>query len=413
MTTNRPSDATRASLLDGVKVIDLTHFLAGPFASMILGDLGADVIKVERMDGDTTRKTPPYFFEGDSAYFLSINRNKRSIALDIRSKDGREVLRRLIAEADIVLDNLRAPQRESLGLSFSELEKINPRIISCSVSGFGSDGPYSDRPAYDIVVEALAGVMSVTGPEGGPSVRAGVPIGDINAGLYAAIGALAGLAYRQQTGRGQHIDVSMLDSQISLLSYLAQYYFVGGVVPSHQGRAHLSIPTYNTFATRDGRELVVAANTDEMWRSMCGVLGLAHLPDDPRFRSNPDRLANRDQLIPLLQQAFSERDTDELYAALVGAEVPVAPINDVDAALNDPQVRHRGMVVTAVHRSGKSFQTLGSPVKADDAVGTPFLSPPGLGSDSADVLREVGYTDEEAAALRVSGAVGFAEDAAR
>src|ERR1700761_2683631 len=208
----------RLGLLDGIKVLDLTRFLAGPFAGMVLADLGASVLKVEQVSGDSTRDTPPYFFNGDSAYFLSVNRNKESIALNLRSAGGAEVLRRLVAEADVILDNLREPQRVALGLSYPQLEKINPRIISCSVTGFGSDGPYADRPAYDIVVEALGGIMSLTGPVGGPSVRAGVPIGDITAGLYAAIGTLAGLSSRQATGHGVHVDVGMLDCQISLLS---------------------------------------------------------------------------------------------------------------------------------------------------------------------------------------------------
>ena len=410
-TENESQDAIppgrRFGLLDGVRVLDLTHFLAGPFGSMVLADLGADVLKVERLTGDTTRGTPPYFFGGDSAYFLSINRNKRSIALDIRSEQGQEVLRRLIAKSDIVLDNLRAEQREALGLSFPHLERVNPLIISCSVSGFGSDGPYSDRPAYDIIVEALAGVMSVTGPVGGPSVRAGVPIGDITAGIYAAVGALAGLEYRRRTGRGQHIDVSMLDSQISLTSYLAQYYLTGGAVPTHQGRAHLSIPTYNTFTTRDLGELVIAANTNEMWAALCSVLGRDDLPADPRFRTNPDRLAHQDELLPELRAEFARWDLADLYQALVDAEVPAAPINPLDVALRDPQVRHRDMVVKVRHRSGADFATVGVPIKADDAAGGEFFSPPGLGADSEDVLRELDYSDEEIGDLRDLGVVTF------
>jgi CoA:oxalate CoA-transferase len=263
----------RLSLLKDVKVLDLTHFLAGPFGGMVLADMGASVLKVEQLVGDSVRKSPPYFFEGDSAYFLAINRNKDSIALDLRTPEGQEVLRRLVLRSDVVLDNLRAPQRAALGLSYENLERINPRIVSCSITGFGSDGPYSDRPAYDIIVEALGGIMSVTGPVGGPSVRAGVPIGDIVAGLYAAIGTLAGLESRRATGHGTHIDISMLDCQVSLLSYLAQYYLTGGLVATHQGKAHVSIPTYNTFATKDSREIVIAANTEGMWKALCQVLG--------------------------------------------------------------------------------------------------------------------------------------------
>ena len=277
----------RLGILDGIKVVDLTRFLAGPFASMILGDLGATVIKVEQLSGDSTRTNPPYSMNGDSAYFLSTNRNKQSIALDIKSDAGQEILRKLITEADILLDNLRAPQREALNLNFEKLKTINPRLVQCSITGFGSTGPYQDRPAYDIVVEALGGVMSLTGPIGGPSVKAGVPIGDITASFYALIGSLAGLQSRRTTGEGMHIDVAMLDCQLSLLSYLAQYYFIGGLVASHQGREHVSIPTYNTFTTADGSDIVMAANTQEMWRSLCGVLGLTELTSDPRFEIEP------------------------------------------------------------------------------------------------------------------------------
>lgn len=397
----------RLSLLEGVRVLDLTRFLAGPFGAMVLADLGADVLKVEQLTGDSTRQNPPYYFQGDSAYFLSVNRNKRSIALDIRSTEGKAILRKLIEQSDIVLDNLRAPQRKSLGLSFDELTKINPQIVSCSVTGFGSDGPYTDRPAYDIIVEALGGVMSLTGPTGGPSVRAGVPIGDITAGLYAAIGSLAGLQARRDTGKGTHVDVGMLDCQVSLLSYLAQYYFTGGLVATHQGREHVSIPTYNTFGTKDDTEIVVAANTQEMWRSLCSVLGRDDLPQDPRFETNPKRLEHRAELIPILQDEFAKWTVAALHAALVEAEVPVAPINPIDAALHDPQVVHREMVVKVAHRNGGDYLTVGVPVKSQQSRGAEFRSPPALGGDTTEVLHNLGYTDQDIEALHSAGVVGL------
>jgi CoA:oxalate CoA-transferase len=385
----------RLSLLKDVRILDLTHFLAGPFGSMVLADMGASVLKVEQLVGDSVRKTPPYFHEGDSAYFLAVNRNKESIALDLRTPQGREIMRRLVERADVVLDNLRAPQRAALGLSFEDLKSINPRIISCSITGFGSDGPYGDRPAYDIIVEALGGIMSLTGPVGGPSVRAGVPIGDITAGLYAAIGTLAGLESRRATGEGTHIDISMLDGQVSLLSYLSQYFFTGGVVAGHQGKAHVSIPTYNTFETADSREVVIAANTQGMWESLCRVLGRADLLADERFADNVTRLANRDELIDLLQKEIRSRASAELYEALVAAGVPAAPINSIDVALQDPQVRHREMVVTSPHRSGHDFVTLGSAVKSEYSLGDDFHSPPGLGQHSREILADLGYSTDE------------------
>jgi CoA:oxalate CoA-transferase len=405
-TATEPPMGRRLALLDGIRVLDLTRFLAGPFGGMVLADLGADVLKVEQLTGDSTRNNAPYYHQGDSAYFLSINRNKRSIALDIRSPEGAEVLRRLVAESDVILDNLRAPQRTKLGLDYDRLAEVNPKIVSVSVTGFGSDGPYADRPAYDIIVEALAGVMSVTGPVGGPSVRAGVPIGDITAGLYAAIGALAGLQTVRSTGRGAHIDVGMLDCQLSLLSYLAQYFFTGGLVATHQGREHVSIPTYNTFATGDGSEIVIAANTEEQWTSLCAVLGREDLPAEDRYGTNALRLRHRDELLPVLRAEMATWDRDELEQALVAAEVPVAPINTVDVALRSPQAVHRDMVVRAPHRGGGDFTTLGVPVKSEQSRGEDFSSPPALGGDTLDVLRRLGYDQDAIAALDEQGVIG-------
>ncbi len=398
----------RLSLLEGVKVLDLTRFLAGPFAGMILGDLGAEVIKVEQLTGDTTRGNPPYFFHGDSAYFLSTNRNKKSIALDLKSPSGQEVLRRMIVEADVILDNLRAPQRQALGLSFDQLSQVNPRIVSCSLTGFGSSGPYEDRPAYDIIVEALGGIMSLTGPAGGPSVRAGVPIGDITASFYGLIGTLAGLESRRRTGEGVHIDVGMLDCQVSLLSYLAQYYFTGGLVASHQGRAHVSIPTYNCFETSDGTEIVTAANTQEMWVSLCKVLGLDHLIDDPRFENRVVRLEHRDELVSLLSGEIKNRDLKSLYRDLLAAGVPAAPINRIDEALDDEQIWHREMVVSVEHRAGENFLTVASPIKSDNNAGGDYLSPPALGGHTRALLAELGYSEEEVEQLLANDVIRIA-----
>jgi len=396
---------TRASLLSGLSVLDLTGFLAGPYGSMILGDMGAAVTKVEPVMGDNTRGLGPYEFGGDSAYFLSINRNKQSISVDLKSAGGRSVIERLIRGSDVVLDNLRQRQREQLGLGYERIQQLNPQAISCSVTGFGSDGPYQDRAAYDMIVQALSGVMSLTGDEEGRSVRAGVPIGDLVAGMYVVIGVLGALEERHHSGHGQHIDIAMLDSQVSMLTYLASYYLIGGVVSGRQGRGHVSIPTYNSFATKDGIDLVVCANTEEMWMSLCRVLRRSDLIDDAKFRTNSDRLAHKEELIPILRAEIVDWPMDALYSALLEAGVPAAPIQTIAEVINDPQVLERDMVVTVPHRSGGTFDSLGSPIKCSRSVGGSFLPPPGHGEHTEAVLREIGFLDDEIVELVRSGAV--------
>lgn len=378
---------TREGLLGGVRVLDLTRFLAGPYATMIFADMGASVIKIEDAEGDGTRVLPPHFVNGDSAYFLSVNRSKHSVQLDLRSEDGQDLLRRLVAESDVVIDNLRAEKRTELGLSHDHLAAINPMIVSCSLTGFGSDGPYSDRPAYDIVVQALSGVMSLTGERGGRPVRAGVPIGDLVAGLYAVIGVLGALNERATSKRGQHIDVAMLDCQVSLLSYLASYFFAGGEAPGPQGRSHDSIPTYDTFQCADGADVVVAANTERMWQQLCGVLDRPDLTDDERYRTNADRLRNRGTLTVELASAFLCDSAASWADRLNAADVPCARVQNVEEALSDPQVRHREMVWSVPHRDGLTFDCVGSPIKASRSRPSSPFSAPGLGQDTEMVQR--------------------------
>lgn len=405
MVVRVPEIGRRLSLLDGIRVLDLTRFLAGPFGSLMLADMGALVTKVEPLEGDSSRSIPPHKFDGESAYFLSINRNKRSVSMDLRTPESREILHRLIADSDIVLDNLRATQRAKLGLDFDSLQRINPRVISCSLTGFGSNGPYRDRPAYDMVVQALSGVMSLTGPVGGPSVRTGVPIGDVVAGINLVVGALGALEYRHRTGTGTHIDISMLDTQVSLLTYLAEYYLIAGVVAGHQGRAHLSLPTYNTFESGDGGEIVVVAGTDKLFRALCNVLGLPHLPDEPRFKDTSARLENKDELLRQLRAAFAERSRDEVYAALREGGVPSAVVNSIDEALRDPQVLARDMVVKVPSQQGNEYLSLGSPIKSEQAVGEPFYAAPSQGQHNDEVLAAVGYSAEEIDKFRELGVI--------
>lgn len=332
--------------LEGVRIVDLTQFLAGPYCTQILGDLGAEVLKVEPPAGDSSRTVPPHQVAGTSVYYLTTNRNKKDIVLDLRDEADKQVLRDLIAVSDVVVDNYRPGVLARLGFTYEELSAEFPHLVWCSISGFGQDGPYRDRPAYDMIVQALSGGMSLTGERGGRPVRAGIPLGDLSAGMYGAIAVLAALENRRRTGLGDYIDVSMLDCQVSMLSYQAGYHLNAGVVPGPQGRGHDSIPTYRCFTARDGLDVAVTANTDRMWESMCRVLDVPHLLEDPRFATLADRHRHRDVLEPLLEEAFLARDADDWAERFEEGGIPVATVNTLDRTLTDPQVLHRDMVLT-------------------------------------------------------------------
>ncbi|MBI2960258.1 MAG: CoA transferase, partial [Betaproteobacteria bacterium] len=338
--------------LAGVRVLDLTQFLSGPYATMILGDLGAEVIKVEPPQGDATRTIPPNFVGEESAYYLSINRNKRSIVIDLKKPQGRELVLKLAKASDIVIENNRPGVIDRLGLGYSELSRANPAIVWASISGFGQDGPYRDYPAYDMIVQALSGGMSLTGEPGRPAVRAGIPIGDLAAGMYAIIGILAALHESKATGRGKRIDVAMLDCQVAMLCYQAAYYLVSGKVPRPQGREHDSFATYRTFEAGDGVSVVVCANTEKMWQDMARILGLGELVDDARFRTNADRHEHRSALVPLMDAAFLKRPAQEWILDFRKAGIPVGVVNTLDRALADPHVLHRNMVVNMTDEAG-------------------------------------------------------------
>lgn len=374
--------------LSGLVVVDLTQFLAGPYAAQIFGDLGARVIKVEPLEGDSTRTVAPHFFKGESAYFLAVNRNKESIALDLKTNAGRQVVLDLVAKADVVLENFRPGVAERLGIDYASLRRVNPAIVACSISGFGQDGPYRDRPAYDIIVQALSGGMSITGEEGGTPVRAGIPLGDIAAGMYGVIGTLAGIDRARVSGEGCHVDISMLDCQISMLSYQAAYHLMSGEVPGPQGRGHRSIPTYSAFRCGDGIEVVVAANTERMWEELCGALDLPDLPADPRFTTNAERLRNRGELDPILHAAFQRTTSEAVLARLTKARVPAAPVNTIDRALADPQVSHRGMVIDLEDRQGDVVRAVGNPIRYSGTETEHDRFPPGLGADTRTILSD-------------------------
>jgi CoA:oxalate CoA-transferase len=381
--------ATLPRPLAGIRVLDLTQFLSGPFVTQIFADLGADVIKLEPPQGDPIRAVGPHFAGKDSLYYLCINRNKRSIAIDMKIAEGRDLVKRLALCSDIVMENFRPGVLERLGISGEALRAEKPALIWCSISGFGQDGPYRNKPAYDMIVQALSGGMSLTGEAGGPPVRAGIPIGDLAAGLYAGIATLAALNRRNVTGQGDRIDISMLDCQAAMLCYQAAYYLHSGVVPGPQGRGHESIPTYRSFEAADGIHIVVTANTERMWQGLARALGHPEWLIDPRFLSNAERLTNRHVLWPLFEQAFRKRRADEWIPVLEREEIPVGVVNTLDRVMNDPQLRHRDMVIELGDSADHSVSVAGNPIKFAESPPESRRYPPALGADTTTLLKEL------------------------
>lgn len=393
--------------LRGLRILDLTQFLAGPFCTQILADLGAEVIKIEPQAGDPTRLLPPYFHKGESAYFLAVNRSKQSMVLDLSIEAGRNVFYDLVKKADVVIEAFRPGVAKKLGADYDGLKAVNPRIVYCSISGFGQDGPYATRPAYDMIVQALSGGMSLTGEIGGRPVRSGTPIGDLSAGQSAATAILAALWERERSGAGQAIDISMLDVQVSMLSYLGEYYLISGDMPGLQGRGHMSIPTYNAFRARDGRDVLICANTERMWQQLCEALEISELVKDPRFETNERRHAHRAELVPILERAFAQLDCAELLRRFHERGIPSAPVNSVAEALADPQIAHRHMVREVAHTLGGEIRVLGNPIKFSRSAENDFRSPPTLGQHTESVLREtLGYTSAQIESLGRQGAFG-------
>jgi CoA:oxalate CoA-transferase len=394
-------------LFEGVRVLDLSRMLAGPYGSMLLADLGAEVIKVEDLDGGDPMRAmgPPFLPDGESAYFLAVNRNKKSVAIDLATPAGRDVFRELAGAADVVWENFRPGVMPRLGLDYATLAALNPRLIMCSISAYGQDGPYRDYPAFDLALQAMGGGMSVTGEDGGPPVRMGLPMGDLSGGMFGAFAVAGALFRRARTGQGAHVDLSLLDCQVSLLTYMAQYFWTDGRVPRPMGSAHASVVPYGALPTRDGH-LIVAVFAEKFWAGFCQAAGHPEWERDPRFAANGDRVANRAALMALVEHAFRERPTDEWLARLHAAGVPAAPILAVDRVLTDPQVRHRRMVVELEHPRHGPLPTLGTPLKVDGVMETPLVPPARLGEHTDVVLGELlKYSAERLAALRRQGVI--------
>ena len=404
MTDTQPRGADGA--LAGLTVLDLTRVLSGPYCTMMLADMGARVIKVERPGrGDDTRAWGPPFQSGESAYFLSVNRNKESVTLDLKHPDGRRVLDALIDRADVLAENFRPGALDRMGLGYADLARRRPDLVYCSISGFGQSGPRRREPGYDAVMQGEGGLMSITGAEDGPAYRLGVAIVDIVSGMFAAYGVAVALLARERTGRGQFVDVGMLDAAAAVLTYQAGSYFATGRAPGRVGNRHPSIAPYESLEAADG-ELVVAAGNDRLWRALCGVLGLGALADDPRFRTNADRVAARGALRLLLVERLRTRPVADWLTQLKAAGVPCGGVRDLEQVFSDPQIVERAMVVALDHPIAGAIRQLGVPVKLSCTPGAVRTPPPALGQQTDAVLRgDLGIDPEEIARLRAAGAI--------
>ena len=392
--------------LAGVTVVDFTRVLSGPYCTMLLADMGARIIKLEQPGrGDDTRAWGPPFVNGESAYFLSINRNKESLTLDLKHTAARQVLDPLLQRADVVVENFRPGTMERLGLGYEDVRSRFPQIVYCSISGFGQTGPRSAEPGYDAVMQGEAGLMSITGASDGPPFRLGVAIADIVSGMFAAQGIAMALLARARTGRGQRVDVGMLDATAALLTYQAGIYFATGRNPVRMGNRHPSIAPYETFSASDG-DFVVAVGNDEQWRRFCDVLGAKDLADDVRFATNRDRVANYEALRPLLANRLNSRTRVAWVGALKSAGVPCGSVRDVAEVLQDSQLLAREMIETVDHATAGSVRVLGVPVKLSDTPGAVTTAPPALGQHTEAILQnDCGLSVREIEALRLSGTV--------
>jgi formyl-CoA transferase len=399
--------------LEGVRILDLSRALAGPYCTMMLGDLGADVVKVERLGrGDESRGWGPPFvgepygpYPGESAYFIATNRNKRSITVNLKSPEGKEVVLRLARVSDALVENFRTGALDRMGLGYEDLRAVNPRLVYCSISGYGRTGPTAQRPGYDFIIQAEGGLMGITGPEEGPPYRVGVPIIDITAGMFASTAILAALRDRDRTGEGQLVDVSLLDSSVALLTNVASNTLVGGEPPRRLGNAHPNIAPYEAFRARD-RWFALAAANQLQWSTLCSVIGRPDLENDPRFASNGARVSNRPALLQALGEVFAGRDAGEWLAELRDAGLPCGPINTVADVFEHPQAEARGLALRAEHATAGPVRTTGFPYKLSRTPAEVQHPPPLLGEHTTEVLTDLlGYSASEVADLKRGGAV--------
>lgn len=395
--------------LKGIRIIDLTHMLSGPYCTMILADLGADMIKVEPLAGEGTRKLlatdPNNSIEGMGAYFITLNRNKRTMCVDLKSEEGREVFYDLVKEVDVVINNYGTGVPAKLKIDYEHLSKVNPKIITCSITGFGENGPGAKRPAFDQVAQAYGGGMSITGEDAQHPMRAGIPIGDLGGGMFGVMGVLTAIIERDRSGKGQHVDISMQDVQVSLLNYMATMYFLSGENPHPIGNSHFVHVPYNSYPTADGH-LVIAVITDNFWQNLKPVVNVPEF-DDPKYDGQPGRLADKVFIDGTLTEVFKTQGTDYWLQKLSEARVPVAPVNTFGGALSDEQVLHRNMVVDIHHPNGGATKAPGNPIKLSRTSQESFTPAPLLGQDTEELMRDImGYSPEKIAELKAQGAIG-------
>jgi crotonobetainyl-CoA:carnitine CoA-transferase CaiB-like acyl-CoA transferase len=399
--------------LKEIRIIDITRALAGPYCTMMLGDFGADVIKVERPEtGDDSRGWGPPFigrpyssFPGQSAYFLSANRNKRSLTVNLKTPEGQEIIRKLAEISDVLIENYRTGVLAKMGLGFDDLEIVNPALIYCSISGYGRTGPYRDKPGYDAIIQAEGGLMSITGPSEGPPSRVGVPIIDITSGMFAASAILAALLEREDTGKGQHIDVSLFDTETVLLANVASSYLLSGQPPQRQGNAHPNIAPYEPFQASDKGFVLGAANQGQ-WKKLCQLVDRMDLIEDPRFKDNQSRVKNRDELNQILTEIFETRMAEEWLALLEEAGLPCGPINSVPEVFQHPQIEARGLIQEVDHPQAGKISLTGFPYKLSRTPVELRLAPPGLGEHNQAILVDLlGYSEEQVKRFEAEGVI--------
>ena len=385
--------------LEGVTVLDLSRVLAGPYCAMMLADMGADVLKIEEPEGGDESRTWPPFMAGEASGYLSMNRNKRNLTLNLKTPEAQDILKKLVARTDVLIENFRTGTMEAFGLGYDVLQALNPRLIYCAVSVFGRSGPYKDKAGYEALMQAFSGVMSITGEPDGPPLRCGVSIMDLGTGMMAAYGVMNALFHRERTGTGQKVEVSLFETALSLMSYHAVGYLLAGNVPLRQGSGHPMIVPYQVFPTRDGEIFIVGSN-QRLWTRLCQALHREDLLQDPRFGSNAERVKYRHILVPILQAETQKYPTAQLNEMLDKGGIPCAPVNTLDKVLMDPQTMAREMVVDVPHPLIPDLKLLGVPIKLSDTPGDVRLPPPIKGQHTEDVLTGLGYSAADIRALR-------------